>query len=292
MNAKATIALSAVLHLAFVGYLYTLETPESYEVEESTIRRFASVQMRTVRPDEISEDGTDDPSAGVPNPTPEAEQETEPAPTPETEPEPEPEPEPKPTPEPEPEPETEPEPEPEPEPESDEELKSVVTDKTEDSDSPVETDSEARADAKTVASTAPVDSGGGGGGEGASSGSTEGASDGSGASGARGIRGGTGEDNKKLNQKYGLVLYRELNKTKSYPRFARKAHIEGDVLVAITVDRSGEIKTVELHESSGHKILDKHTVESIRKMKRLPVPPDAITWKTKTFVVPVSYKLR
>lgn len=293
MSFKVAIPLSAVLHLAFVGYLYTLDLPaEQVQVDQDVIERFASADVKMVRADEMSADGGDDPARGVPNPVAEAEPETEPKPQPEpaSEPEREPDVEPKPEPEPEPEPDVEPKPEPKP----DEELKSVVTDKTDDSESPVETDSDADSDARAVASTAPVDSGEGKG-SASSSDATGGTSTGEGsgaqASGPRGIRRGTGEEQKKLNQKYGLILYREINKAKTYPRFARKAQIEGKLLVAITVDRTGKILEVEVRESSGHKILDRNTLDTIRDLKRFPLPPDGLAWQTKTFVLPVSYKL-
>lgn len=285
MNLKAAIVISAALHVALMGYLHTVEVPEELQGVESTLRDFATVRMKTVRADEVAEDGSDAPAKGVPNPEPEPAPEPVSKPEPELESKPEPKPEVKPPPEPKPEPKVAPK--------SEKELKSVVTDKTQDSKSPVETDSEVDAAAKSSASTAPVDSGKGNG-EGhappnrnASRGAKQTAQE----SGPRGIRNGSGEERKKLNQQYGLILFQQISKAKSYPRFARKANIEGRVLVAITIDRSGKILGVKVHKSSGYEILDENTVETIRNLKQFPPPPDALTWQTKTFVLPVKYKL-
>ncbi len=187
------------------------------------------------------------------------------------------------------------------EPEPTEELKSVVADKSEESDSPAETTSEAEEDAQASASTAQVD---GGRGDGQAEGDSDakenaaasrtGGTTGTGTGNKgnkRGIRSGTGVDHKKLNQKYGLVLHRQITRTKSYPKFARKAAIEGRVLVAITVDARGKILDVTVKSSSGHQVLDDSTLEAIRRIERFPAPPEALSWQTKTFVLPVSYKL-
>lgn len=286
MNLKAAIIISALAHVALIGYAHTVEVPEEVEQVSSSFRELASVELKIVQADEVAVDGSDDPAEGVPNPV-----EPEEKPEPEEEPEPEAKPEPEPEPEPNEEPEPEPKQEPEPEPQPEKELKSVVTDKTEDSDSPAETDSEAEATAKSVASTAPVDTGKGTGTARPDQTVEKGVGSASKQSGPRGVRSGTGVDQKKLNQKYGLILHRHISKRKSYPRFARKAGLEGRVLVKITVDSTGRILTVKVYESSGHEVLDNSTLDTIRDLERFPMPPQGLTWNKKTFVLPVSYKL-
>lgn len=281
MNLKAAIIISALAHVALIGYAHTVEVPEEVEQVSSSFRELASVDLKVVRADEIAKDGSEDPAEGVPNPF-----EPEEKPEPESEPE-KPEPEPKPEPK-------KPEPEPEPEPQPEKELKSVVTDKTEDSDSPIETDSQAEAIAKAIASAAPVDTADSDKGNGTARPDQtveKGVGSAIKQSGLRGVRMGTGVDQKKLNQKYGLILHRHISKRKSYPRFARKAGIEGRVLVEITVDRVGRILAVKVRKSSGHEVLDTSTIASIRELERFPMPPKGLTWQKKTFVLPVSYKL-
>jgi protein TonB len=284
-----------VLHIVLVGVSYTIEVPEELEAESEAFRSFASVEFQTVRADEVDEDGSDDPMEGVPVAEAEQEPEAEPEPEPKPKPEPEPEPEskPKPEPEPEPEPESKPKPEPKPEagPESDTELKSVVADKREDSDSPAETDAVADADGKAVALTAPENAGDGSGTARPDQNDKRGVGTSAQPTGPRGVRDGSGADQKKLNRKYGLVLHRQISNAKSYPRFARKAGIEGRLLVEITVDSAGNILAVKVRKSSGHQILDETTLDTIRKFERFPVPPRGLTWNKKTFVLPVSYKL-
>jgi protein TonB len=289
MTFRAAIAISVVLHFVLLGVAYTVEVPEELEPDSMAFRHFASVEFTTVRPDEVDEDGSDDPMLGVPNPV----EESEPQPEEQAEPEPEPESEPEPEPkaEPEPEPKAEPEPEPEMGAVSDEELKSVVADKREDSDSPVDTDAVADADAKAKASVAPGDSGDGSGTARADQVKKNGVGTSAPQIGPRGVRDGSGADQKRLNQKYGLILHRHISGAKSYPRFARKAGIEGRLLVEITVDSNGRILAVKVRESSGHQILDDTTIDTIRNFERFPLPPQGLTWTKKTFVLPVSYKL-
>ena len=98
-------------------------------------------------------------------------------------------------------------------------------------------------------------------------------------------------DQKKLNHQYGMVLYHQINKAKSYPKLARRAGVEGRVLVAITVDRRGTILEVEIRQSSGHITLDESALATIRGLSRFPMPPSGLTWQVQVFELPMRYSL-
>lgn len=99
-------------------------------------------------------------------------------------------------------------------------------------------------------------------------------------------------DQKKLNRQYGRTLFSSINAAKSYPMIARRAGIEGRLLVAITVDRHGKVVGVELRESSGHSTLDDNALATIRGLGKLPIPPNGLSWAQKTFVLPMNYSLQ
>jgi len=70
-------------------------------------------------------------------------------------------------------------------------------------------------------------------------------------------------------EEWGL-LQSALEKAKTYPRFARERGIEGTVLVRFKVQPTGGIERVDIVKSSGAKILDDATVNTI--YRAAPVP--------------------
>jgi protein TonB len=64
-------------------------------------------------------------------------------------------------------------------------------------------------------------------------------------------------------------LYK-INPPPAYPRPARRRGIEGVVLIKVLVNQSGEVSELELEKSSGHRILDKAALKSVRKWQFTP----------------------
>ena len=124
-------------------------------------------------------------------------------------------------------------------------------------------------------------SGGAGDGEGAG-----GAGDGDGPG-----AGGGGIDRGKLLRGYADSIYELIAEHRSYPKAARRAGLEGTVHVEIKIDGAGRILGVDVHESSGHRLLDESAVEVIESIDKLPDPPQALAWEQKRLRIPIRYDL-
>jgi len=111
------------------------------------------------------------------------------------------------------------------------------------------------------------------------SGSTEGEED------------GTDLDLDALLSQYRKNVARVVGRTRHYPRPAARAHIEGRVIVKLVVDDKGKIISASVFKSSGHSILDRAALRSIKSMERLPAPPAALSWTTRALHVPFDYRL-
>ncbi len=62
---------------------------------------------------------------------------------------------------------------------------------------------------------------------------------------------------------------------------------EGRVVLVITIDTHGKLEGVEVLRSSGYKILDRNTVEAVKRSCYLfPKPPVKVR-----VILPVAYKL-
>jgi protein TonB len=72
----------------------------------------------------------------------------------------------------------------------------------------------------------------------------------------------------------------------SYPRRARKMLMEGRVIVSFVVRLDGSIKDIIIKQSSGHSILDKNVIRSVKKA--VPFPPPPVEAKV---IIPITYRL-
>lgn len=73
----------------------------------------------------------------------------------------------------------------------------------------------------------------------------------------------------KTRNEYIKILAAHIDKHKFYPRSARRRHIDGQVKVSFDLLNNGQI--LNLHTFSGHPVLQKATMDSIRSA--LPMPP-------------------
>jgi TonB family protein len=62
-----------------------------------------------------------------------------------------------------------------------------------------------------------------------------------------------------------LAIY---NPAPQYPQMARIAHISGDVVLGITIDRKGEVTNIVVHQ--GHPILVNSAIDAVKKWKYRP----------------------
>lgn len=68
-----------------------------------------------------------------------------------------------------------------------------------------------------------------------------------------------------------LRIIREIiEKTKVYPALARKKGIEGKVFLRFKINPNGEVEEVKIIKSSGSEILDKTSIETLKRSAPLP----------------------
>ena len=90
---------------------------------------------------------------------------------------------------------------------------------------------------------------------------------------------------------YGSILSREIAKHKQYPKIAQMRGWQGDVLLDLQLDGSGNVLSSKVHTSSGFEALDKQALEMVKKASPFPMPPESLRAKAFSVMVPVSFKL-
>jgi periplasmic protein TonB len=90
---------------------------------------------------------------------------------------------------------------------------------------------------------------------------------------------------------YGSTLGRAIAKHKSYPKIAQMRGWQGEVLLDLKLDGSGNVQAASIKESSGHESLDNQALEMVRKASPFPAPPEALRGRSFNITVPVSFKL-
>jgi periplasmic protein TonB len=90
---------------------------------------------------------------------------------------------------------------------------------------------------------------------------------------------------------YGGTLGRAIAKHKSYPKIAQMRGWQGECLLDLKIDGSGNVISANVKESSGHESLDNQALEMVRKASPFPAPPEALRGRSFNITVPVSFKL-
>jgi len=86
-------------------------------------------------------------------------------------------------------------------------------------------------------------------------------------------------------------LLAQLNRFKQYPSAARKAHIEGVVMLHFVMDASGHVLQADIQKSSGRPVLDNEALALIRRAEPLPALPADYPTRTLDAVVPIEFYL-
>lgn len=92
--------------------------------------------------------------------------------------------------------------------------------------------------------------------------------------------------------KYEHLLIAWLEKHKKYPRRAKRMRIEGEALLRILIDRTGQTKKVTLEQHTGNRLLDKAVLEMAERANPFPPIPENDLRQTLEFIVPVVFALR
>jgi len=87
-------------------------------------------------------------------------------------------------------------------------------------------------------------------------------------------------------------LVAHINRYKRYPAEARAHKVEGIVSVEFTLDRSGQILSSRVAQSSGSPILDEEAVALLRRAAPLPSPPQDIPPEGVSLALPIHFRMR
>jgi len=82
-----------------------------------------------------------------------------------------------------------------------------------------------------------------------------------------------------------------LEKYKTYPKRARLQAIEGEAIVSLTFNQEGRIIAQALVSSSGHDILDRAALDTLRAANPLPAIPPGFKHTQMTLVIPFGFYL-
>lgn len=97
---------------------------------------------------------------------------------------------------------------------------------------------------------------------------------------------------RKQEADYFALVSAHLNRRKTYPAEARQARQQGVVTVRFTVDRAGNVTGISIKRGSGHDILDRATLDLVRRVAPLPRMPGAMQRDSITLSLPIDYSLR
>lgn len=103
---------------------------------------------------------------------------------------------------------------------------------------------------------------------------------------AGGGEGAEGARSRYLEAHFAFIRDR-IMKSLVYPLMARKTGLTGRVTVAFVVCEDGRIGDVRIQESSGHAVLDRSAVDTIRGLASVPKPPVRAE-----LIMPVVYRLQ
>jgi protein TonB len=95
----------------------------------------------------------------------------------------------------------------------------------------------------------------------------------------------------RIDPSWTTLLFKQLQRFKSYPSGARARNEEGVVTLDFTVDRDGRVVSWRIVTSSGHPDLDAEVGTMIERAQPLPAFPASMTQAQQDFSVPIRFSL-
>jgi protein TonB len=80
-----------------------------------------------------------------------------------------------------------------------------------------------------------------------------------------------------------------IERHKRYPPRASDRRLEGEAVVALTLDRRGRLRRVELIQSSGHPLLDEAAIDAVQRADPFP-RSETGGWTRRRFEVPLRFR--
>ena len=101
--------------------------------------------------------------------------------------------------------------------------------------------------------------------------------------------------NVDLNSLRGLFtgkVRQRIANAKYYPRIARRRGMEGQPIIAFTLDRQGRLTKVDLARTSGYQLLDRAALEAVHQAAPYPKIPASLKMDSFQFKLPISFILK
>lgn len=98
-------------------------------------------------------------------------------------------------------------------------------------------------------------------------------------------------DQAQLQSRIEARLQESLKLYLEYPEMARRRGWEGEITVSVQLNREGVIVDVAIRESSGYRILDDNTLQTLKNLPRLEGADSLLDGKGITLQLPVIYQL-
>jgi protein TonB len=88
------------------------------------------------------------------------------------------------------------------------------------------------------------------------------------------------------------ALVDHLNRFKRYPVSARSQRVQGTVVVAFKIDRSGHLMNSHVVRSSGSAVLDGEALAVLKRSEPVPAPPGDVEGRMLDLILPIQFKIR
>lgn len=95
----------------------------------------------------------------------------------------------------------------------------------------------------------------------------------------------------QAHEGYGTTLWNAISKFKKYPRIAQSRGWQGEVVIELSLDGNGKLKSKKIIQNSGYEVLDQQALEMVDKALPFPEPPEALRGSGFTIRVPIPFKL-
>lgn len=92
--------------------------------------------------------------------------------------------------------------------------------------------------------------------------------------------------------KYKQALVAAIERNKFYPRRAQRRRLEGTSVLVFIIDIKGDIRDIQIKQSSGHTLLDQTSLTAIQRIGRFQPLPESLGRTQIEFSIPLSYELK
>ncbi|WP_288130959.1 energy transducer TonB [Microbulbifer sp.] len=92
-------------------------------------------------------------------------------------------------------------------------------------------------------------------------------------------------------EQYASILNNHTMKNIRYPARAERKRREGNVILRITIDKSGQVKDIEVVEESNYSSLNREALRSVERSNPYPAIPANLGIDSYSFTIPIRFKL-